>query len=196
MKEKILEYARNLQTVDYKLVSSYYEGYIGKEVYDVTLADGRVKRVERLVKERNDGDAVVIIPITRQGKYLIEVQSRPNMIDTFGVAVEFPAGMVENGEEFVDAAKRELEEETGYICEEIKQIEWHYQDQGCSNAVIKTFLATNCEKKANQHLDPGEMLKPLEITLDEVIELFDSNLIIDASSRLALLTYLRKYKEK
>ena len=195
MKDKIIEYARNLRTVDYKLVSSYYEGYIGKEVYEVTLANGAVKKVERIVKGRQDGDAVVIIPITKDGKFIIEVQSRPNMIDALGVAIEFPAGMVDGGETFKAAARRELSEETGYICSTLEELECHYQDQGCSNAIIRTFIARDCEKKENQKLDPDEMLEPLEVTLDELIELYDSKVINDASTKLAILTYLRQNKK-
>ena len=196
MKEKILEYANKLKTIDYKLVSSNYDGYIGRETYEVTLANGKVKIIERIIKNRQDGDAVVIIPQTVDGKYLIEVQSRPNMIDTHGVAVEFPAGMVNPGEKFIDAARRELEEETGYLCGNLREIEWHYQDQGCSNAIIKVYVARNCEKKSHQNLDPDEALEPLEVSLEELIELYDFRLIIDASSRLALLTYLRNIKNK
>jgi len=195
MKEKIIELANKVRVVDYKLISSYYEGYIGKEVYDVTLADGTVKRTERILKNRSDGDAVVIIPITKEGKYIIEVQSRPNMIDTEGVAVEFPAGMVDNGEEFIDAAKRELLEETGYVSENIKELEWHYQDQGCSNAIIKTFIATGCWKREGQHLDADEVLSTIEVTLDELTELFDTRVINDASSKLAVLLLLRQNKK-
>ena len=195
MKDKIIDYARKLRTVDYKLIDSNYDGYIGREIYEVTLANGAVKKVERIVKARQDGDAVVIVPITKEGKFVIEVQSRPNMIDTFGVAVEFPAGMVDGGEEFEEAARRELSEETGYVCSTLEELEFHYQDQGCSNAIIRTFVARDCEKKENQKLDPDEMLEPLEVTLDELIELFDSSVINDASSRLAILTYLRKIKK-
>jgi ADP-ribose pyrophosphatase len=118
------------------------------------------------------------------------------MIDTHGIAVEFPAGMVDPGEEFVNAAKRELEEETGYVSNDLREIEWHYQDQGCSNAIIKVFVAKNCEKKSQQSLDPDEALEPLEVSLDDLMDLYDSRLIIDASSRLALLTYLRDIKNK
>ena len=39
------------------------------------------------------------------------------------------------------------------------------------------------------------MLEPLEVTLDELIELFDSSVINDASSRLTILNYLRKIKK-
>ncbi|MBQ4031461.1 MAG: NUDIX hydrolase [Bacilli bacterium] len=195
MKEKIIEFANKLRAVDYKLVGSSYAGYIGKEIYEVTLANGAVKRVERIIKNKQDGDAVVIIPVTKEGKFVIIVQSRPNMIDTDGVAIEFPAGMVDPGEEFVDSARRELLEETGYTCSSLEEIEFHYQDQGCSNAVIKTFVANDCEKRENQKLDPDEMLQVLEVTLDELVELLDNGSINDASTKLGILTYLRQNKK-
>ena len=192
MKEKIEEYAKKLQAKEYRLVSSYQNGYIGKNVYDVTLNDGTKRRIEQITKNHEDGDAVVILPITKEGKILIEVQSRPNLIDTNGVAVEFPAGMVDLNEDYIDAAKRELMEETGYVSDEFEELEWHYQDQGCSNAIIKTFIALNCEKKTDQRLDDDEVLEPLEVTKEELIELFDDKYINDASSKIAILSYFNK----
>ncbi len=177
-----------------KLLYTYQEGYIGKNVYEVTLNDGTVKRSEQILKNKGNGDAVVIIPITELNRFVIIIESRP--VTAEEVAIEFPAGMVDPGEEFVDAAKRELEEETGYVSNDLREIEWHYQDQGCSNAIIKVFVAKNCEKKSQQSLDPDEALEPLEVSLDDLMDLYDSRLIIDASSRLALLTYLRDIKNK
>ena len=192
MKEKIEEYAKKLQAKEYRLVSSYQNGYIGKNVFDVTLNDGTKRRIEQITKNHEDGDAVVILPITKEGKILIEVQSRPNLIDTNGVAVEFPAGMVDLDEDYVDAAKRELMEETGYVSNKFKELEWHYQDQGCSNAIIKTFIALDCEKKTEQRLDDDEVLQPLEVTEEELLELFNDKYINDASSKIAILSYFNK----
>lgn len=195
MIDKIIEYAKNIQVKSYDVVSEYKEGYLGKKVYNVLLANGRTKEVERLLKDGEDGNAVVIIPITKDDKFVIEVQSRPNMVDSNGIAVEFPAGMVDKGEEYIDAARRELMEETGYNAEEFEELEWHYQDQGCSNAIIKTFIAKNCEKTGKQDLDPDEVLEPLEISFDELMELLNRKMINDASSKLAILYYLEKNKK-
>ena len=194
MNEKIKEYTEKIKLKEARLVSSYQEGYLGKNVYLVTLNDGTTREIEQLTKNHIDGDAVVIMPITKDNRVIIEVQSRPNLIDNEGVTIEFPAGMVDVNEEYTEAARRELLEETGYIAEDVEELEWHYQDQGCSNAIIKTFLATGCEKKDIQHLDDDEVLQPLEITMEELIDLYKNGRINDASSKLAILSYLTKKK--
>ena len=177
-----------------KLLYSYNQGYIGKNVYEVTLNDGSIKHSEQILKNNCRGDAVIIIPITEEGKFVIIVESRPNIEET--VAIEFPAGMVDSGEDYVVAAKRELEEETGYVSDDFEELEWHYQDQGCSGAVIKTFIAKNCKKISSQHLDETECIESIEMTFDEVKELVSTNEIADSGSRLAFMTYTLKKEGK
>ncbi len=177
-----------------KLLYSYNKGYIGKNVYEVTLNDGSVKYSEQILKNNRRGDAVIIIPLTDEGKFVIIIESRPNVEDT--VAVEFPAGMVDPGEDYIDAAKRELEEETGYVSDDLEELEWHYQDQGCSGAVIKTFIARNCKKLSTQHLDETECIDSLEMTYEEVQEMIKNNEIADSGSRLAFMTYTLKKERK
>ena len=177
-----------------KLLYSYNEGYIGKNVYEVTLNDGRVRKSEQILKNNRRGDAVIIIPLTEEGKFVIIVESRPNVPDT--VAVEFPAGMVDPGEEPIESAKRELREETGYVSDDLEELEWHYQDQGCSGAVIRTFIARNCKKLEKQNLDEDECIDSIEMSYDEVTELIKNNEIADSGSRLAYMTYTIKKERK
>ena len=70
------------RVVDRKLISTYRDGYIGKEVYEVTLNNGKTRRVERITKAGRDGDAAVIVPITVDNKFVVIVESRPNTKDT------------------------------------------------------------------------------------------------------------------
>ena len=69
-----------LKPIKYELISSYEEGYIGKKVYNVYYADGMVKRCEQITKNKRNGDAVVIIPITDDNKYVMIVEARPNKV--------------------------------------------------------------------------------------------------------------------
>ena len=175
------------RVVKRELISEYQDGYIGKKVYKVTLNNGKTKKIEQITKGGRAGDAAIIIPITTDNKFVIIVEPRPNTED--GVCVEFPAGMVDPGETHEQAAARELLEETGYTAEKLVELEWHYQDQGCSKAVIKTFVALNCKKVSKQHLDEGEKIEPFEMEYETVKKLVLTNQMRDANSKIAFMTY-------
>ena len=186
-REKMLKAIRDFKTVDKELISSYQDGYIGKKVYKVTLADGSSRRVEEITKRGVPGDAAVIIPITTEGNVVMVVQSRPNTKET--VSVELPAGMVDPGEDYQTTAVREMLEETGYQAENVYELEWHYQDQGCSGAVIKTFVAEGCKKKQDVRLDDGERLTYVEMSFEDILSMIKNREISDANTKIAMLEY-------
>ena len=186
-REKMLKAIRDFKTVDKELISSYQDGYIGKKVYRVTLADGSSRRVEEITKKGVPGDAAVIIPITTLGNVVMVVQSRPNTKET--VSVELPAGMVDPGEDYQTTAVREMLEETGYEAENVYELEWHYQDQGCSGAVIKTFVAEGCKKKQEVKLDDGERLTYVEMSFEDILDMIKNREISDANTKIAMLEY-------
>ena len=159
----------------------------GKNVYKVTLVDGSSRRVEEILKRGVPGDAAVIIPITTDGNIVMVVQSRPNIRET--VSVELPAGMVDPGEDYQTTAVREMLEETGYEAENVYELEWHYQDQGCSGAIIKTFVAEGCKKKQDVRLDEGERLQYVEMSYEDIMNMIKSRDISDANTKIAMYEY-------
>ncbi len=191
-KEIMMDSLRKFKTVNKELVSSYHDGYIGKNVYKVTLEDGSIRIVEQITKKGISGDAVVIIPITEDNNVVMVVQSRPNTKDT--VSIELPAGMVDDGEEFETAAIREMLEETGYEAQNVYELEWHYQDQGCSEAVIKTFVAEGCKKVQDKNLGNGEKLEYVEMSFDDILKMIKTNEINDANTKIAVMEYTLKNK--
>lgn len=192
--EKIEGLKKSLLVAKKKIISSYQGRYLGIDTYDVTLNDGTKKTVETITKGSGSGDAVVIIPVTKEGKYLLIIESRPNTKE--GVVIEFPAGMVDKGESPIKAAIRELREETGYTYDTISELEWHYQDQGCSNAIIRTYLATGCYKIGNQQLDEGERIKVIEVYEKDLNSLlYQENGIKDANTKIAALSLLLRKKD-
>ena len=56
-------------------------------------------------------NSVIVIAITQNKEYIITIQNRINN----KLIVEFPSGYIENNENPINAAKRELYEETGAI---------------------------------------------------------------------------------
>lgn len=193
--EKMVSAFNNLQTVKKELISSYEEGYIGKKTYKVTLNDGSSRMCEQITKNKGNGDAVVIVPITEDGNFVMIVESRPNTKET--VVLEFPAGMVDEGEDAKVAAIRELLEETGYQPNNVYELEWHYQDQGCSSAIIRTYVAEGCKKVQEKSESDDERLEYIEMTYEDILTYIKNPSmtegIKDANTKIAFMEYtLRK----
>ena len=122
-------------------------------------------------------DYVVIVASDEDGNYLCVRQYRQGIGK---VTTEFPAGGIErkdgkeygsgdtSAEDALDAAKRELLEETGYESDE-----WQHMLTIPSNATIADnyahlFVARNCRKVADQSLDETECLNVLTLSADEI----------------------------
>jgi ADP-ribose pyrophosphatase len=106
---------------------------------------------------------------------------------------EFPAGVVDNGEEPLAAIKRELLEETGYASEQ-----WHLLGSAPVNPVLQTnrihcFLALASHKVAEQDLDEGEAIRTHELPLPEFIEQVEAGRLELPALQLASLHLLRSY---
>lgn len=188
---QIKKIKNNYKIIKKELTNVIESGYIGKRSYKFTLNDGTIKHCDQITKFHSNGDAVVIIPILKNGNYLLIIESRP--LTKEETVIEFPAGMVDENEKESLSALRELQEETGYTSDNIKELEWHYQDQGCSRAIIKTFIAIDCYKISNQKLDESEKIVPIELTENELDYLYKNNKLNDANTKIAYLTY--KYKK-
>ncbi len=121
---------------------------------------------------------VVIVASDEEGNYICVRQFRYGIKK---VTTEFSAGGIErtDGKEYGDddkavtedaleAAKRELQEETGYVSDE-----WRHLITVPSNATIADnyayiFEAKNCRKVSGQNLDDTEFLNVKKYTADEI----------------------------
>lgn len=164
--------------------------FLKSEVYDCTLNNGENIRREKLIKGNNDGSAAVILPITKEKNVVLTVEPRVFTKRTVGIGI--PAGYIEPKELGIDAAKRELLEETGYKAKNVFYLGGFYQDMGVSSAFNQIYLATDCEKVSEQNLDDGEFVRYFECTYEEALELIDME-YIQGSNAILALTKAKKY---
>lgn len=158
--------------------------FLNSKLYECRLNCGRVIFREKLVKGGKDGSASIIVPFTRDNRVLVIVEPRVFTEKTVGVG--FPAGYIESEEDAVEGARRELLEETGYQAESMVQLDEFYQDEGCSSALNRIFLALNCDKIKEQNLDKDEIVRYFECTFEEVLELEQRGYIMGSNSKLAI----------
>lgn len=181
--EELNEYVELLMTKRKKLMEMTGD-FIKVNKYLVELNNGEVITREKILKGNNDGNASIVLPVTVDGNVILVVQ--PRVFTRSGVGIELPAGYVDVGEEYEDAARRELFEETGYVPENIRLLGQFYQNQGCSSAYNKSFLAEGCRKIGSQSLDSSEFIKYFECSVDELYELVELGMINDLQSQYTI----------
>ena len=102
--------------------------------------------------------------------------------------IELPAGTLEPGESHETAAKRELQEETGYRPGRLKRLGGVYTAPGYSTEYLPVFLATDLVESP---LEGDEEAIALErMPLDEALRRIAAGEIEDAKTMGALLLYL------
>ncbi len=126
------------------------------------MFDGTKETFEKLKRP----DTVTIFPVLNDGKILCIKEEQPGSVLTIAI----PGGRVDEGEDVVAAAKRELSEESGYEAEEfilwdaqhpVRKVDW----------VIYTFIAKGLKKVANPKSDAGEKINFLPVSFEELMEI-------------------------
>lgn len=115
---------------------------------------------------------VNIIARDKQGRFILVKQYRHGIGRT---SVELCAGVVEKGEAPIEAARRELAEETGYTGGR-----WTLQavisgNPSTTDNLTYCFLAEDVELTTAQNLDPTEMISVLTMSADELLALMMSD---------------------
>lgn len=127
--------------------------------------------------------AVVMIAELPNGKLLFERQFRYPLDRVF---LELPAGKIHPGEDTLLTARRELQEETGYVAQD-----WHclgviHPCIGYSDERIEIFFARGLTQVGHA-LDDGEFLEVHELGLAEAIEAVRDGRLTDGKSVAGLL---------
>ena len=135
--------------------------------------------------------AVGVIPVTDDGKVIIERQFR-YPLDR--VITEIPAGKLDSfTEDRLSAAKRELEEETGYTAKEWLEIGDYYPTPAYCDERITLYLARGLEL-GQRHLDEDEFLNFEAVPLADLLEDVMAGRITDGKTQVAVLKAARILK--
>ncbi len=119
-------------------------------------------------------DAVTIVPVLEEKPGEPEVLLVEQFRSTLeGFIHEIPAGLLEEGEEPVACARRELREETGFEADRMTPIATIHPTPGFALERMHYFLAEGLRGGGPQELDPGECLHvrrfPLAALLDRMV---------------------------
>jgi len=190
MKERIDEIIRKTKGVKTGSKMIFDGGFIKVFEEGYTLPDGR-NIVKQRVQKNSGKDAVVIITRTVDDKYIMVFQNRVDNI----VSCEFPSGYVEKDEDIILAALRELEEETGFVAKEAKEIDTFMSSIGTENSVIHLVYIDNAKKEKDQNLDSDEYINYELFTFDELTYLFDTHVIMGGGNRLGYF-HLKELRNK
>jgi 8-oxo-dGTP pyrophosphatase MutT (NUDIX family) len=132
--------------------------------------------------------SVIVIPMMEPGKVLMVKQYRHPVGE---ISIEFPGGFVDAGEEPLEAAKREMREETGYTFAQYEYLGKIAANPGVLNNFTHIYLARDPLAQQAQQLDGNEEIALESYTIEELINLLRQNRIIQAlhanASFLALL---------
>ncbi|WP_017318882.1 NUDIX hydrolase [Mastigocladopsis repens] len=113
-------------------------------------------------------EIALILPITSSKEIIFVRQYRHAVGEFF---IELPAGSFDATKESAEAAAaRELQEETGYIAQELTKIATLYDKPSKDTNKIHLFLAENVIKSGEQKLDITEEIEVLLIPVESVRE--------------------------
>lgn len=173
-------------SMKWKVLSSenlYHRPHLDAYKEEVELPDGRIYDE---FYHLHFAPVVCIVAETPDGKLIMERQYRHAVKE---VLTEIPAGIVEKGEEPVEAAKRELKEETGYAGGEWTLLSVEYAQGGVQDNKMYSFYAKGVTPHGERHLDSTEDIAVYLIDKREVLGMLVNGEIKQAPLSPALWKY-------
>jgi ADP-ribose pyrophosphatase len=134
-----------------------YEDSVSRED-DVSSKVGMFNRIE--VR-----DAVIVVPIYKDGSLLM-VENYRHGVGTD--LLELPGGFINENEVALEAASRELTEETGYTCNKLKVIYWFYTWPGRTGQKVSVVVARGLKRHFGKNLEEFEHIKVRKLSANKI----------------------------
>ncbi len=155
----------------------------------VNLRVDTIKKPDGLITTREiveHIDCVAIIPIDDSNNVIMVRQYREAVGKHL---LEIPAGGIESGEDPVEAVRRELQEEIGFIPDKISEIGGYYAAPGYCTEFLHLYLATHL-KPSRLTAEDTEDIETIKVPISQIAELLNSGDICDSKSIAGLLRFL------
>lgn len=152
----------------------------------VQVPNGNVARYDII----DHKGAAAVVAVREDGKLLMVRQFRYALGRE---TLEIPAGGLNGRQEPTEAAaRRELEEETGYTCEKLELLNSIYTTVAFCNEKIDIYLARGLQP-GEQHLDEDEFIDVEAYTVEELQQMIYDCKIQDSKTICAVMTYAAKF---
>jgi 8-oxo-dGTP pyrophosphatase MutT (NUDIX family) len=169
----------------------------------IAIADHGVFRVERLVYEPEPllrdifvfavPDWCNVLAETPEGELVMVWQYRHG---TDELSLEIPGGVIDPGEAPEHAARRELEEETGYRAESLELVSVVQPNPALQGNSCYTFLARGACPTGTTRFDELEDLETTLVSRSDLPTLIDERVVTHALVIVALELYLRRLRRR
>ncbi|HCF49450.1 MAG TPA: ADP-ribose pyrophosphatase [Syntrophomonas sp.] len=166
-----------------------FKGRIIEVKVDRVLLPGGQESTREIVLHAG---AVAIVAIDDQENLYLVRQYRKPLEKTL---LEIPAGTLEEGEEPLHCAQRELEEEVGMKAERWEKLLSYYSAPGFCNELLHIFLATGLTPGV-VHLDADEFVERVIMPLDQAVKAIETGQIADGKSIIGIQCWLNRRAAK
>jgi ADP-ribose pyrophosphatase len=152
--------------------------------WDLELVEFRSRSGKPVRREvvRHPG-AVIVLPIMDDGRIVL---IRNHRVSLDKELYELPAGTLERGEAPEACAKRELQEEAGFVAATWMPLGRFYTSPGLSDELMWAFAAKDLEE-VGQRLEEDERLTVHPVAAAAVWEMIDRQELVDAKSMLTVM---------